>query len=411
MSDDRSILRSLASRYAALSMSEEQERRRALWRRHNSLEPTPVLIYVRAYAWCEMPQSQCECEDLFLRHYEDQLRQALFRASCGDDFVFDPWLNVQATWVTPKDGIWGLPVHWTGREYGRAGRRDPPIKEPDDIDRLVAPHHVIDETETARRVEQLTEAVGDLIPVNLDRAPAYRMWNADISTQLAALRGLEQVMWDMVDRPAWLHHLLSFMRDGILQTHQEAEAAGDWTLSAHQNQSMPFAQELDDPAADGESVSRDRLWTYCASQELTAVGPRMFDEFMLQYQIPIVEQFGLTAYGCCEDLTHKIDVLRQIPNLRRIGVAPAADVPRCAEQIGTDYVVSYRPSPADMVAYGLDPDRVRDILSRDLSACRGCHLDITLKDVETVQGDPTRIRRWVDLTRRVIAELGIESGS
>jgi hypothetical protein len=28
-------------------------------------------------------------------------------------------------------------------------------------------------------------------------------------------------------------------------------------------------------------------------------------------------------------------------------------------------------------------------------------VDVTLKDVETVQGDPDRIRRWVELAREV----------
>ena len=55
-----------------------------------------------------------------------------------------------------------------------------------------------------------------------------------------------------------------------------------------------------------------------------------------------------------EDLTNKIDMLRTIPNLRRIAVSPFANVRRCAEQIGTDYVMSYRPSPADMVSYGFN---------------------------------------------------------
>ena len=82
-----------------------------------------------------------------------------------------------------------------------------------------------------------------------------------------------------------------------------------------------------------------------------------------------------------------------------------ADAARCAEQIGEDYVLSYRPSPTDMVGYGFDSDRIRGILQRDLSACRGCQVDITLKDVETVQGDPERVRRWVEITREVIEEL------
>src|SRR3990172_2450522 len=117
----------------------------------------------------------------------------------------------------------------------------------------------------------------------------------------------------------------------------------------------------------------------------------MHEEFLLRYQLPILRQFGLVAYGCCEDLTHKIGMLRQIPNLRRIAVSPFANVAACAEQIGPDYVVSYRPSPSEMVGYGFDPQKVREVVRRDLAACRGCHVDITLKDVETVQNDPNRV--------------------
>ncbi len=82
-----------------------------------------------------------------------------------------------------------------------------------------------------------------------------------------------------------------------------------------------------------------------------------------------------------------------------------ADAARCAEQIGQDYVLSYRPSPADMVGYGFNRDRIRSILKDDLEACRDSHVDITLKDVETVQNDPDRVRNWVAATRSVIDEV------
>ncbi len=38
-------------------------------------------------------------------------------------------------------------------------------------------------------------------------------------------------------------------------------------------------------------------------------------------------------------------------------------------------------------------------------ACRDCPVDITLKDVETVENDPERIKKWVALTREVIDEV------
>lgn len=400
--NDRVILRDLAKRYADICADPVQEERRSLWRRHNSLKTTRPLIYVRAFAWTEMPQSACMCRDPLLAPIENKLRHDCFWASLGDDSIFEPWVTVGAVHACAGWGV-GVPRHY-GEEAGGAFKVDYPLKQLEDIEKLRAPWHEIDEVETARRAERVREAVGDIIAVNVDRGPAYRMWSGDISTDLGYLRGIENLMIDMIDNPEWLHRLAGFMCDGILRTHEQAEEAGDWGLCCHQNQAMPYAEELPDPAANANGLRRSQLWGYMAAQEMTGISPAMHEEFLLEHQLPIISAFGLSAYGCCEDLTNKIGMLRRIPNLRRIAVSPFANVPRCAEQIGRDYVISYRPSPTDMVSYGFDQERIRTILRRDLEACRGCHVDITLKDVETVQGYPDRVRRWVELTRRVIDE-------
>ena len=402
-SNDKTILRELAKHYAEVAAQPIQNERRSLWRRHNSLKKTRPLIYVRAFAWQEMPQAQCFCEDSFARKYENLFRQHLFWSMLDDDSVFEPWVTVQARCVCYG---WGMAAqrHFSDQPGG-SFKLDYPIKDLSDIEKLQTPWHEIDEAGTSEDVERLSDAIGDIISINVDRGPAYRMWNGDISTDLGYLRGIEHFMMDMLDNPEWLHRLVKFMGDGILKTHEEAEAAGDWGLCAHQNQAMPYAEELEDPAANVNGVRRSQLWGYMAAQELTAVSPAMHDEFMLQYQLPILRRFGLAAYGCCEDLTNKIDILRQIPNLRRIAVSPFANVPRCAEQIAQDYVLSYRPSPTDMVGYGFDQARICSILKRDLKACKDCHVDITLKDVETVEKDPRRVREWVALTRKVIHEV------
>ncbi len=114
-----------------------------------------------------------------------------------------------------------------------------------------------------------------------------------------------------------------------------------------------------------------------------------------------MERYGLVAYGCCENLTPKIKVLRQIKNLRIIAVPPVADVAKCAKQIGADYVFSWRPSPAEMVCGDFDPARIKRTLAAGLEAARGCHVYIHLKDIESVEGEPERIRRWVELAREV----------
>ena len=94
-------------------------------------------------------------------------------------------------------------------------------------------------------------------------------------------------------------------------------------------------------------------------------------------------------------------MLRQIPNLRRIAVTPVADVARCAEQIGEDYVFSWRPNPSEMICCGFDPDLVRKVIKSGMEAAKGCHVDITLKDVQTVQGKPENLARWVQVVRSI----------
>lgn len=401
---DKEILHDLARRYVDICNKPEQQERRKRWRAHNSFKGDRPLIYVRAYdsgpAWAEMPQAVCYCEDPTARSHENFFRSRLFWDTFNDDFVFEPWLTVHAVHRNTGWGIW--PESISSGVKGGAIKLDYPIKELDDIEKLHAPQHEIDEEKTAEKVERAQDIFGDIITVNVSRRPA---WNADLSTDLGYLRGMEHFMLDMTENPEWLHRLVSFMSEGVRRTHEQAEEAGDWGLSAHQNQAMPYAEELSDPAANQHGVKRSQLWGYMAAQEFALVSPAMHDEFLLQYQIPILSRFGLTAYGCCEDLSQKIDMLRQIPNLRRIAVSPFSNVAECAEKIGRDYIFGYRPSPTDMVSYGYDPERIRSILKQDLESCKHCHVDITLKDVQTVQGDADRMRKWVRIARQVIDEV------
>jgi hypothetical protein len=400
---DIAMLRDLAKQYRDVSDKPIQEERRHLWRKKNSLKPVRPLIYTRAFAWNELPQSECRCEDPFYRKHENSLRKMLYWDSLDDDSIFEPWITVRAT---HRCTGWGVSGERTHADVPRGSwKMDYPLRSPEDLSKLRAPWHEVDEEDTRLATERLQDAIGDIITVNVDRSPAYWVFSGELSTDLGYLRGIENFMLDMMDNPDWLHRLMAFMRDGVLRTHRQAEEAGDWGLSSGCNQAMAYSEELQDPTPNANGVKRPELWCFHAAQEMELVSPRMHDAFMLQYQIPIMAEFGLSAYGCCENLTQKIDMLRQIPNLRRIAVSPMADAARCAEQIGTDYVLSYRPSPTDMVGYGFDPDRIRSILRRDMEACRDCHFDITLKDVETVQNDPDRVREWVRITREEIERL------
>ncbi|NOZ21487.1 MAG: hypothetical protein GXP25_10415, partial [Planctomycetes bacterium] len=402
---DRSVIRGLARRVAEIAQLPKQEERRDLWRKHNSLVKTRPPVLVRANAsWQEVfPDDKLECENPQLRATERTLRQTIFQDSLNDDCIVEPWITVKAVPGMRLGNVrWGPEIKRTERAApGGTWMFIPPIVEEEDINKLVKPHHAINEEATQKNLSMVRDVVGDILDVDLDRGPFFRGFSGDISTDSANLLGLEQLMVYMVDRPEWLHRFKRFLMEGVLTCHDEAEEAGDWSLTCGGNQAMTYSQELPDPKPNRFGVKRDRLWGFAAAQEYAWVSPAMHEEFLYNYQIPIMEKFGLVAYGCCEDLTQKLDMIKKLKNVRRIAITPQADVAASAENLKRDYVLSWRPNPSHMICNGFYPDKVRQMLTDGLEAAKGCNIDITLKDVQTIGHKPDDLREWTRIAMDV----------
>jgi hypothetical protein len=137
------------------------------------------------------------------------------------------------------------------------------------------------------------------------------------------------------------------------------------------------------------------------AQELAQVSPAQHEEFSLAYERELLAPFGLTGYGCCEPLEHKLDLVKKIPNLRMVSVAPSADVRSCAEQLGDRYVFSWKPDPSHLVGR-FDEERVRTYIEDTLHITKGCVVQLVLKDTHTCGGDPSRFTRWTRIARRLV---------
>ena len=52
-----------------------------------------------------------------------------------------------------------------------------------------------------------------------------------------------------------------------------------------------------------------------------------------------------------------------------------------------------------------DEDRIREDVRNTLIAAKDCNVEIVMKDVHTLAGEPQRIARWVELAREAIDEF------
>ena len=142
--------------------------------------------------------------------------------------------------------------------------------------------------------------------------------------------GLERMMTDMLDRPDFMHRVLRFITTGhqrLLQQWQDANLLrlnNDNTY--HSSGGNGFTDQLPAPGFDPAHVRPIDLWASAQSQELAQVSPRMHREFALPYEKELLQPFGLAGYGCCEDLSKKLEDVLTIPNIRRVSISPFADV-------------------------------------------------------------------------------------
>jgi hypothetical protein len=405
-------LRDLARRVAEIAADPIQAQRRAMWYAQNALKPIKPLVFCSPEgSWVELlPESSLRIQEQPMRGWEYDLRMRIYTwEHFADDQVIDAVLNVPH--VCENTG-WGVSAPQTRTADVARGSYiwDPPVKKLSDLDRLHYPEVVVDWEATRKREALAQELLGDILQV---RVRSSFWWSLGLMNPWAGLRGLEQLMVDMVDNPDWMHRAMRFLSDGQLHLLDNLEAQGLLSLN-NGNQYVGsghwgWTDELPTAGYQPDRVRTRDMWGFTEGQEITAVSPAMHWEFALQYEVPIHERFGLTYYGCCEPLDKKFEYVQRLPNLRAISVSPWYDVRRAAEQLEDKYIYSWKPHPAHLAAVQFDSDYVRAYIRETLQAAKGCVVEMALKDTHTCNQQPWRFDEWTRIaqeeTRRA-AERG-----
>lgn len=402
---ERNLLRELARRVADIAdlplMAERQEQ----WTRHNGLERVrPMILIFPEGSWREiLPHTALACEDERARFFEWVLMSRIVQyEQLRDDTV------IEKTWVVHKairNSGWGLEArHVPSPEPGGAWLFDPVIHEPADLAKLRHPRIEYDEPATQAALTEARDLFGDILDVRLKGVDhiSFHLMN-----HYTGLRGLEQVMLDMVQEPAMLHDAMAFLEEGhrgVVRQYEEQHLLSlnnDGTY--HSSGGNGYTTQLPRPDFDPDHVRPADMWASAEAQELALVSPRMHAEFSLQYEKRLLEPFGLTGYGCCEDLTAKLDDVLTIPRIRRISIAPTANVERCAERLDGRAIFSWKPNPAHLVGE-FNTAHIRDYIRHALEVTRGCVVEMILKDTHTCQNHPERFTAWADIARELVDE-------
>ena len=404
---DVSILRTLVTRVRDIAYSEQNLERKERWLNHNALRPGKPMVIAELGGLGSNGELPVEpllvCRDPWARNMERGLRSTIYQFDhIKDDWVVEPFL--QCNWAVDM-GNYGVEArHQSGSHDGVMGSYvwEPPLKNlKEDLTKLKQRQFSVDREGTLASKSHMETLFGDILPV---RIRGNFWWTMGMTIDAIGLIGLEQLMLYMVDDPEGLHQLMKFLHDDHMALATWLEKENLLSLNNENDYigsgSVGYSDELPAPDFSGHVRFCD-LWCLSESQETVGVGPEMFQEFIFPYQKSIVERFGLSYYGCCEPVNNRWHVVKQINNLRKVSVSPWCDEAFMARELGSRYVYCRKPNPTQVSTDRFDENAIREDLATTIRHTRqhGCILELVMKDVHTVQRQPERLARWVQLAR------------
>jgi hypothetical protein len=222
--------------------------------------------------------------------------------------------------------------------------------------------------------------------------------------------GVQEALLDLIEQPEVIHAAIRRIAAAYMVELDQMEAQGLLMLNSSNNRvgsgAYCHCSSLPAPGQETGRVTPAQMWGCSNAQIFTEVSPAMHWDFALQHDLPWLARWGLVYYGCCEALDTKVEILRRIPNLRKISMNYRIHLDRAAAACGGDYVFSYKPNPACFAINSWNPELARAELQRVKDCTRGGHVEFVLKDISTVAGRPDRLWEWAKIAMEVAEGAG-----
>jgi len=276
------------------------------------------------------------------------------------------------------------------------------LREESDIDKIHMPVVTHDRETTEVAFAAMQDLFKGIMPVR--KVGQSHIWFTPWD-YLIRWWGLQEAMIDLVERPdmvnaavermvdAWMVELDQFVEQDLLSLDCNNTRIGSGGYG--------YTWDLPGAGFDPARVLPKNMWGCSNAQIFSEVSPEMHWEFALRHDLRWLERWGLTYYGCCEPLDRKVELLRRIPNLRKISMSPWNDPERILRAVGADYVLSFKPSPAIFVEETWSPGKARAAMETILQKAKGSQVEIIMKDVSTVGYKPQRLWDWARVAMEV----------
>lgn len=402
---DTEILRRLAGKVAEIAALPVHQEKARLWTKLNDLQSERPLVWINEICWHEMnveDELTLRCEHPWAKDQEDQLRKTIYQwKHLPADMVVDDFLICPlAIHSTDFGVIEDVDIVKTDESSDIVSRHfNVQITNPEDIEKIKLPVIMHNEEATEFSYQAMCRVYDGILPVK--KQGQTHIWFTPWD-YLIRWWGIQEAMMDMIMRPEMVHAAVERMVDAWMveldQFEQQNLLALDNNNTRVGSGGYGYVSELPGENYDPEYVKPCNMWGCSNAQIFSEVSPQMHWDFAVEHDMRWLRRFGLTYYGCCEPLDKKMDMMRKIPNLRKISTSPWCNIERMIAEAGSDYVISQKPSPAILAETDWDPAKARASIREVLEKAEGnCHIEFIMKDISTVRHEPQRLWQWAEI--------------
>jgi len=403
--EDKEVLRELASATAEVAALPVHREKAELWTKMNDLKSERPMVWINEICWNEMnvdDELTVRCEHPWAQDQERDLRRQLYqwRHLPGDMVISDTLPCPLAVHSTDFGIIEDVDIVKTDESSDVVSRHfNVQIQDWDDLEKIKMPTVMHDKQATAIRYEAMCDVYDGIMPVK--KVGQTHIWFTPWDF-LIRWYGIENAMMDMLDRPDFVHAAVERMVDAWMTELDQFEALNVLSLDNDNTRvgsgGYGYASAVPGKNYDEGHVKAKNMWGCSNAQIFSEVSPQMHWDFAIEHDLRWLERWGITYYGCCEPLDGKMELMRRIPNLRKISVSPWCNSQRAIEEIGTDYVISRKPSPAVLATDTWHPDQARQDIREFLDLAEGkSHIELIMKDISTVRYEPQRLWEWAEI--------------
>ena len=393
---DLETLRSLAARYMGCALSDRNLEKRELWRALNNGNMQKPMITIDQMPWHELNIDGClDCtvEEPYFRGIEWQLRTDLYKwEHLPADMVLSPYIILPRPVSNTGFGMTTKPLAHEGGNIVCHLFEDQ-FAEMEDVEKIKTPVLCLQPEAEAEILSAAHEIFDGIAPVKWGGImPHSGLWD-----QITFWKGVENCYIDLLDRPELIHAILERYTNAFLAQLDQINSLGVYDIvSNYCHCSYTFSDTIPSADCDHDHPTSADGWTYSMAQLFTSVSPAINEEFEVPYMTKIFSRMGAVYYGCCERLDDRLEIIDRMPNIRKISCSPWSDREHFAATLPKKYIMSNKPNPSFLADFSFDEEVVRKDLRRTIAAAKahGLGLELLLKDISTVRGDPARLWRW-----------------